>query len=976
MLLQHTFLRLAAILLFTLPAFAWNEGASSHPEWFQLHDGVAYFSAGDRIWATDGTPGGTRQYVPALASSTFVRHDLPVLYRGELYYFDQSYPPRLYAIGIPHAGAPRKIGELPLASPVASAVVLRDQLLFITFPYLDEGGTLWRSDGSTITRVADVRGWFEDELVVAGSYAYFSVYIEDRDQYELWRTDGTAEGTLLVDGDESLPSSLNATPLGDLLLYRGSGALMRTDGTPEGTYALAETSTFTVGNGAVWFTRDAALWKSDGTLEGTTRIGDAPEAEVAFDATGRIFLFEVHSDDVHVSLFENGAQGARVSIPISYFDRRTVAIGRTLLLSSYSVHGWELWRTDGSESGTGILRDIAPGHDMFGQPRSSNPQFVGIVNGKALYAANDRRHGNEPWITDGTFDGTVMLANVVAEATIRGRVRDAGTGAAVAGAKVELQCRYWPDPCGVQEVDANGDFAFDTLEAGGYRLKASSTAHVAQTWSAHECPDCAIDEAEPIEVATGETKESNFALRRAGTVRGRVTEPHGAPVAGLRVFAAAEPGAPPTAVAVTNTDGTYVLGGLPPESSWLVYTDGSSGWSSVTHSRLQPAPGETVSGIDFIVRRWGKVRVRLLDGITREPANQWMQIDIFRDDQPFDPAQPWKTVHANDSVELELPDGRYRFLARRRWERELYQNTWYPNIGCDPCTSPAGQPLAPVPGQTIDAAIYLESTHGYISGRALDALTGEPLAGVWINGIIQTNADGTYLLRVQPGMHRMTAHATRTHTTTIYDPGGGILCPSWCPEIDGESVRVRSKEITSGIDFRMHRYGIVRIRVLDAVTHRPIPFARVWLNGSRATFAEPAGEYTDTNGTLVVGEMLAAELEVRISDLGWTETELRGETAFDRETVLNVRLQPACAVKAVVTRAEFPAEGGIGELLIDAPCHLWIRPNAPWVWPGASGNFESNRVSFEVKPNDSPVPRTATFTFPGTSVTIQQAGRR
>jgi ELWxxDGT repeat protein len=70
------------------------------------------------------------------------------------------------------------------------------------------------------------------------------------------------------------------------------------------------------------------------------------------------------------------------------------------------VHGWELWRTDGTAEGTVLVRDICPGHC------SSLPWDLRQLLGAVYFRASDGDHGTELWRTDGTAEGTELVADV------------------------------------------------------------------------------------------------------------------------------------------------------------------------------------------------------------------------------------------------------------------------------------------------------------------------------------------------------------------------------------------------------------------------------------------------------------------------------------------------------------------------------------------------------------------------------------
>jgi len=87
-------------------------------------------------------------------------------------------------------------------------------------------------------------------------------------------------------------------------------------------------------------------------------------------------------------------------------------VNGTLYFSSYdSTHGEELWKSDGTEAGTSIVKDIRPG--SYGPtPYSSEPEDLMEVNGVLYFTAFDSTNGRELWKSDGTEAGTVMVKDI------------------------------------------------------------------------------------------------------------------------------------------------------------------------------------------------------------------------------------------------------------------------------------------------------------------------------------------------------------------------------------------------------------------------------------------------------------------------------------------------------------------------------------------------------------------------------------
>lgn len=71
------------------------------------------------------------------------------------------------------------------------------------------------------------------------------------------------------------------------------------------------------------------------------------------------------------------------------------------------THGRELWFSDGTPEGTGLLADVYPG------PGSSDPEGFANVDGHVLFTANTKDQGREIFVTDGTAEGTRLLFDAV-----------------------------------------------------------------------------------------------------------------------------------------------------------------------------------------------------------------------------------------------------------------------------------------------------------------------------------------------------------------------------------------------------------------------------------------------------------------------------------------------------------------------------------------------------------------------------------
>jgi ELWxxDGT repeat protein len=129
-----------------------------------------------------------------------------------------------------------------------------------------------------------------------------------------------------------------------------------------------------------------------------------------------VFAVEGGAGICEVWVTDGTAPGTAVvaSIPSSRgypFGIAPLGDGRVALTVGNAQGVGELWVTDGTPAGTDLVTAIAPG-DLRADLALPG-DMLGLGNGRAVFVAKASASGYEPWVTDGTAEGTALLRDVV-----------------------------------------------------------------------------------------------------------------------------------------------------------------------------------------------------------------------------------------------------------------------------------------------------------------------------------------------------------------------------------------------------------------------------------------------------------------------------------------------------------------------------------------------------------------------------------
>lgn len=373
-------------------------GGNANPSNLTNWNGTLYFTAtdathGTELWKTDGTTAGT-VLVKDIAPSTASSNPSNLIIFNNVLYFVATNGTNGYELW-------------KTDGTEAGTAMLTDLYTGSTSAFF--GGTATAASGN--------------HFEIMNGYLYFSAQGSSTTGYELWRTNGTAGGTTLVkdiypgsgDGFPNHLKNINGT-LYFWARYNGGGGsyeLWKSDGTENGTVLIKDiypgganssggwdyntyTATtvpdfFSLGSNVYFVAQDGTtgyeLWKTDGTAAGTVQVKDIkPGTNGSYIGGGYTY--------------NNGYSGLTLFNNELYFSAEDG--------TAQPYHGLELWKTNGTEAGTVLVKDIVAGIG------DSSPEFLTMYNNALYFVAGNNASSRVLWkTTDGTEANTISISGVL-----------------------------------------------------------------------------------------------------------------------------------------------------------------------------------------------------------------------------------------------------------------------------------------------------------------------------------------------------------------------------------------------------------------------------------------------------------------------------------------------------------------------------------------------------------------------------------
>ena len=380
---------------------------------------------GDELWRSDGTKQGTYLLKDLIKGPASAHPESFAAWRGTVYF---TTPPLRNQRNLPNPNDPANF----------------------------DPPQLWRSDGTPtgteLVTSLDTLVWFPDSQV--GDWgrpvalqpgpnslyfitvAFEGIYIFE---YILWRSDGTAQGTVQMkhpNGDTPLHATNFLQSIGELTFFADNqnqmfsedyqwlrGKLWRTDGSQQGSVQLSEQLAFptmTILDGRAYFVlhteNEFILARTNEDATSVETVGVIRPAssnweivDINLEANGTSVFVRISGDSSSQASpnelwrYSSVEQSISKVIDISSWNYSSVVNDDFLYFVNGPLNNTELWRSDGTTVGTAPFIDLNPNG-------SSDPRPIQLFGDAMWFTAYDGS-SEKLFRSDGTAVGTKAVLN-------------------------------------------------------------------------------------------------------------------------------------------------------------------------------------------------------------------------------------------------------------------------------------------------------------------------------------------------------------------------------------------------------------------------------------------------------------------------------------------------------------------------------------------------------------------------------------
>lgn len=382
-----------------------NPNGSSSPNYFIKIQNKLFFRANnnDEAWQTDGTPAGTTfiQTIPnpeGVSANNIINPEFIYTSTNQLFFknYDSQNNYELWrSDGINTSMVKNIITGNQSSSNNDKKVKIGNVWYFNASD--SRGSELWKSDGTPegTSIVKDINlganSTFIQEIVAVDNIIYFITISTNENKKRLWRSDGSESGTFEIPLNSGYTQNYDVNPqyltaVGNKLFFKGlsnQGYLWVSDGTIENTRPIPNTTisgnlkNLVSANGKLFFTNEG-LWVSDGTTTGTKAI------------VARIGTPNTPISPICLLEFQN-----KIYFFAEFFGGSYV--------------GDALWESDGTLTGTKIVKEFNEINDDLS---SSVLLFLEKSNNRMYFRVKPSSTSFDFWTSDGTTSGTSKLKTI------------------------------------------------------------------------------------------------------------------------------------------------------------------------------------------------------------------------------------------------------------------------------------------------------------------------------------------------------------------------------------------------------------------------------------------------------------------------------------------------------------------------------------------------------------------------------------